>query len=222
MALTITPPAEYTAAYNPIIIEAVSDVRDNFTFGAAKTVSSVSSTASGYINLNFSAAHSLLKGDFVLLSAMPGLEELEGGVFLIIAVVDTDTVTISKRYTTGLSASGTGYKYIKNYNAFLKFYIYTKDAPGTEKYVANKTLKPGFKNGYCFFRIDVSDLVRLHTYKENSANAVMPGKDFFPINDSIDLQVNEDSFLVWGYIVTEGFDNPAGGLPTYDQDSTVS
>jgi hypothetical protein len=222
MALTITAPEDTTAAYNPIIIQAVSDVRDNFTFGAAKTISSVSSSSTGYINLNFSAAHGLLKGDYVWISSAPGLETLEDKFYLILAVVDSDTVTIAQRFNSGLTSNGTAYKYIKNYNAFLKFYVYTADAPTTPKYAANKNIKPTFEAGYCVFNVDVSDLVRQFTYKSYTAADVLPGVDFWPIGATDDVRVNESSFVKWGYELSEGFDNPLGGVPVYDADSEVS
>lgn len=214
MALTILFPGNVTPAYNPIIVSATSNVRADFTIGSAKTISSISQSG-GYAVLNFTAAHGLLKGDFVLITSAPGATEYQTKA-LVIAVLDSDSVKISLVYTNAITSNGTAYKYINNYSCQVKFYIYVNAAPTTEIYVASKTVVPKFVGGFCYFEIDVAPLVKAYNFEAYEEAEVLGWDLFSP--DDVSPKINNHSFVKWGIELFEAFDNPAGGFPEYQQD----
>lgn len=213
MTLVVTPPAEYSAAYNPVIVTAQSDVRDNFTTGSPIEITSVTSNG-GFTQLLMDSPPALLQGDYILITSAPGAEYLEG-VSLIIRVIDTDNIVINKPFVTGLSASGTVYKYISNYTCLVKFYIYVSAAPSTAVLVATKSLKPKFESGYCKFYIDLSGLIKSYNYKGLSPSDIL-SSDLYTTTDPV--QINEKSFVKYGFECFEAFDNPVGGEPVYQQE----
>ena len=214
MALTITAPDEYSAAYNPIVVEAVSTVRDDFTTGMEDTIDSITSN-SGFVQLTLgSGSNTYLKGDYMLITSAPGAETLEG-VALITEVVTTDVYVINKAFTTGLSAVGAVYKYISNYSMLLKFYIYVTSAPSTAVLVATKTLKPKFSGGFCVFNADLSGLIQSYNYEGTDPDDVMNSDIYIGAGA---LQINNKSFVKYGFECFEAFDNPVGGTPVYEQE----
>ena len=213
MALTVTSPSEYSAAYNPVIVQAVSDVRDDFTIGASIGMDVVAS-ASGFVQITTDAPHGLLQGDYILITSAPGVTTLEG-VALITSVVDSDNIIINKPFTTGISSAGTLYKYISNYSMLLKFYVYITTAPSTAVLVATKTLKPKFSGGYCVFYSDLSGLIQSYNYEGRGSDDVL-SSDLYLLTDAV--QVDEKSFVKYGFETFEAFDNPVGGTPVYEEE----
>lgn len=213
MALTITYPNRVTPAFNPILIEAVSDVTSDFTIGSVLNFDTLSSV-NGFCRLDFTASHGLQQGDYILITAAPGAEAIEG-VALVTAIIDSDSLVINKPFTTGISADGDSYKYLNNYNAYIKIYIYTQDAPTTAKLIGDKTLKAKFEGGFCKFIIDMAGIVKDYNWNAYTPSEVLKW-DLIPSGST--TFVNKKSFVHWGIEVTEAFDNPAGGLPTYEQD----
>lgn len=213
MALTITYPNRVTPAYNPILIEAISDVTRDFTIGIAKGFDTVSS-ANGFCRLDFLFDHNLQSGDYILITSAPGAEQVEG-VALVTSIIDSDSLVINKPFTTGLSALGEAFKYLNNYNAYVKIYVYTEDAPTTPKFVGDKTLKAKFEGGFCKFVIDMASIVRGFNWDAYAPNEVLKW-DLIPSGST--HFVNKKSFVHWGVEISEAFDNPAGGTPQYEQD----
>lgn len=216
MALTITPPAEYAPAYNPIIVTAVSDVRVDFTTGAVKEFDSITSN-NGFVQIDFLFDHNLLQGDYILITSAPGAEAIEG-VALVTSIIDSDSLIINKPFTTGLSANGELFKYISNYSMLLKFYIYVTAAPTTAVLVATKTLKPKFLNGFCVFYSDLAPLIQSYNYAGLNADDVM-SSDLYEGTEAV--QVNTKSFVKYGFECFEAFDNAVGGEPVYTQEATA-
>lgn len=217
MALTITPPAEYAPAYNPIIVTAVSDVRDDFTTGTQDDLDSVTSNG-GFVQIAVGGGgNTYLKGDYILITSAPGAEPLEG-VALITEVLGSDNYVINKPFTTGLSGAGSLYKYISNYSMLLKFYIYVTAAPTTAVLVATKTLKPKFLNGFCVFYSDLAPLIQSYNYAGLNADDVM-SSDLYEGTEAV--QVNTKSFVKYGFECFEAFDNAVGGEPVYTQEATA-
>lgn len=211
MALTITYPNSITPAFNPVVIEATSNVRDDYTIGSAKTISSISQSG-GFAVLNFSASHSLLKGDFVLITSAPGsLESL--GVALVTQVIDSDSVKVNIPFFASLTSSGTAYKYISNYACVVDLYVYYISAPTTPVYIGQIKQRPKFLNGFCFFEIDVSGIFKSYNFSGPGSDKVLSWDIFPATNPSI--QSNTKSFVKWGIDVYEGFDNPSGGVPEW-------
>lgn len=210
MALTITDATNYAPAYNPIVVRAVSDVRDDFTIGSAKTITVVTNNL-GYVQLTFSGAHGLVKGDFVLITSAPGTEEIEtvGGVT---SVLTATSLVTNIPYVTGLSSNGTAYKYIRNYSCVVQFYVYTSDAPSTAKFAATKTVRPAFSGGFCVFNIDLAGLVQSHNYEAYGASNVL-SSDLYLANDTV--QNNRKSYVKYGYELFEASDSPIGGEAQY-------
>ena len=213
MALTITYPDRVTAAFNPILIEAVSDVSDLYTIGADKVIFNITSV-SGFCNLEFDAAHSLQQGDYILITDAPGAEYLEG-VALVTRIVDSDTLIINKPFSTGLYSDATAFKYLNNYGAYVKIYVYTSDAPSTAKLVGDLTAKPKFEGGFCKFIINMASVVKDYNWNAFTIADTLKW-DLIPSGST--TFVNKKSFVHWGVEIAEAFDNPAGGLPTYEQD----
>ena len=213
MALTVTPPSEYSAAYNPIIVTAQSDVRDDFTIGSNIDINAITS-ASGFVQITTDTPHGLLQGDYILITSAPGVTSLEG-VALITSVVDADNIVINKPFSTGISSAGALYKYISNYSCLTKFYVYYSTAPSTPVLVATKTLKPKFSGGYCVFYIDLAGLIQSYNYVAAGTTNVL-SSDLYELTEAV--QVNKKSFVKYGFECFEAFDNPVGGVPVYEEE----
>lgn len=213
MTLVITSPPAITAAYNPIIIVANSNVRDDGTIGpAAGTGIDAVTNTGGYATLTFLSDHGLLLGGYIKITSAPGQPNLVG-IALITKVVSTDTIVINKPYPGAISSAGIVYRYISNYNAQLSFYIYVNSAPNTPLLAATKTVKPRFASGFCLFEIDVSGLVRGFNYNAYTAKDVLTS-DLYPITGT-SLHFDKKSFVKWGFEIIEAFDGPIGGIPEY-------
>lgn len=216
MALTITAPDQYAAAYNPLVITATSDVRDDFTTGLAVEITSITSNG-GFAQITIDNVSSIdyLQGDYFLITSAPGVESIEG-VALITSVIDIDNYVINRPFTTGLSSVGECFKYISNYSMLLKFYIYVTTAPSTAVLVATKLLKPKFAGGFCVFYADVAPLVQSYNYAGLEAGDVL-SSDLYEATEAV--QVNTKSFVKYGYEAFEAFDNPVGGQPVFVQEA---
>jgi hypothetical protein len=206
MALTITHATDYAPAYNPVMVSAVSTVRDDFTLGSAKTITVVTN-ASGYVQLTFSASHNLIQGDFVLITSAPGTEGIETVGYVTSVPTGTSLVT-NIPYITGLSSNGTAYKYIKNYSCIVKFYIYIASAPSTALLAATKLVRPKFVAGFCNFDIDLSGLIQSYNYEGFAPSDVL-SSDLY--TSGVLLQKNRQSFVKYGYELFEASDSPIGG-----------
>lgn len=215
MSLTITPPPGYTAGFNPIIVHATSNVRENYTIGdvLGDAIDAITSN-NGYAQLTFISDHFLLKGDYILITSAPGSEGLEG-IALVTQIINDSNIVINRPFITGLSDQGFAYKYLNNYNAISRFYIYVNANPTTPLLVSTKTLKPKFVDGFCEFEIDMSGLVKEYNFVAHKPEEVLWG-DLYPL-DGLGLQVDKKSFIKWGYELFEAFDNPVGGLPQYEE-----
>ncbi len=214
MALTITAPDRLTPAYNPVIILATSDVRSDYTIGSIDDIDTITSNA-GFVQLALgSGGNTYLKGDYILIVNAPGAEYLLG-VALITKVVSLDTYVINKPFVTGLTSTGQLYKYLNNYSAYLKFYVYTEDAPSTAKFAGDKILKPKFEGGFCKFIIDMAGMIKDFNYDDFTPSEVLK-YDLIPANQY--TFVNKKSFVIWGYELTEAFDNAVGGNPVFESD----
>lgn len=217
MALTITHATNYAPAYNPVVVSAVSTVRDDFTLGSAKTITVVTNT-SGYVQLTFSASHGLIKGDFILITSAPGTEAIET-VGYITSVPTATSIVTNIPYVTGLSSNGTAYKYIKNYSCIVRFYVYTSDAPSTEKLAATKIVRPKFAGGFCKFDIDLSGLIQSYNYEGFTPSDVL-SSDLY--DSGVLLQYNRKSFVKYGYELFEASDSPIGGEAEYVENTPTA
>ena len=211
MALTITYPDAITPAFNPVLIEATSNVRDDYTIGSAKTITSITQSG-GFAVLNFSASHSLLKGDFILITSAPGSSSIVG-VALVTQVIDADSVKINVPFVASLTSNGTAYKYISNYTCIVDLYVYYNSAPTTAVYVTQIIQKPKFVSGFCFFQIDVASIIKSFNFNSSGSSEVLKW-DLYDATTT-GLQINKKSFVKWGVELFEGFDNPSGGVPEW-------
>lgn len=211
MALTITYPNAITPAFNPVLITATSTVRDDYTIGSAKTITSITQSG-GFCVLNFSAGHSLLKGDFVLITSAPGSEEIIG-VGLVTQIIDSNSLKINIPFVASLTSNGTAYKYIANYSCVVDLYVYYNSAPSTAVYIGQKIQKPKFVGGFCYFEIDVASIIKSYNFKQSGSSEVLSW-DLYEYATT-GLQINTKSFVKWGVELAEGFDNPSGGVPEW-------
>lgn len=217
MSLSVTPPADFSPAYNPVLVEAVSNVRDDFTTGSALEITAVTES-NGYSILTFGTAHGLLQGDYILVTLAPDADYLLG-VALVTEVIDVDNVLTNKIFLTGVSGNGEAFKYISNYSLLLKFYIYITTDSGTPILSATKILKPFFSGGFCNFRIDLSNLIQGYNFAGYDADDVL-SSDIFPIGGT-GSQPNNKSFVKYGFECFEAFDNPIGGDPVFEEEATA-
>jgi hypothetical protein len=217
MSLTInTEPNSYTAVYNPIIFEFDSDVASDFTIGAEKE-SETTSNYNGYIQIfNGSTAHGLLVGDFIKISQDGGITGLEG-IYIVTKIIDNDNFVINAPYTIAPTGQVWYYKYLKNYNAVIRVFVYNL-CDANYKLIAKLTLKPRFVGGYCKFYIDIADILKDFNNECNTADDVI-SSDLFPLISAPIIQTNNNSFLSFYISYAEGFDNPISGDAEYIETS---
>lgn len=214
MALTPVYPEDIAPAYNPIILTLTSDVTNNSTTGTSKTITSVTNNG-GFAQLNFSAAHSLLKGDYVLVVGAPGANGLLG-VSLVTTLVDSDSIVINKPYTNNIGSNGSAFKYFNNYSAVIYTYVYIDDAPTTPELVASTTVIPkkNLTTGFFYFEIDIAPILKNFNYEGLGADDVM-SSDLYPLDSNPVAQVNKKSFVKYHVAFAEAYDNPVGGQSEY-------
>ena len=211
MSLTIELEANtYSAVYNPIVFEFSSDVRSDYTIGAEIEVDDILDNNNGYLRLNLTYPHGLLVGDFILISQNVGIDAYSG-IWLVTEVVG-DTFTINAPFV----GVGTGtmffYKYLRNYNAVIRVFGYF-NCIANYGLLAKIQLKPYFVDGYCYFSIDISDILKDFNTECNTTEGMT--SNLFPLVSPPTIQTNNQSFIKYYISYAEGFDNPVNNEAEY-------
>jgi hypothetical protein len=212
MSLTIELEANtYNAVYNPIVYEFSSDVAADYTIGPEVEVE-VISNYNGYIQIYSTLApHGLLQGDYVKISQDGGLAGF-AGIWIVTKVIDTDTFVINAPYTVAPSGQVWYFKYLNNYNAIIRVYGYF-ECITNYGLIAKIQLKPYFNNGYCWFYIDISDILKDFNSTCNTTEGMT--SNLFPLVSPPTIQNNFNSFIKYYISYAEGFDNPVGNEAEY-------
>jgi hypothetical protein len=214
MSLTIeVEPSTNTAVYNPVRFEFSSDVTSDYTIGIELEVDGSVGNNNGYLELGFVDSPSLLVGDFVKISQNGGIDAYSG-VWLVTSVV-ANTITINAPFVgTGTSQIWL-YKYIRNYNAVIRVFGFNYCDNGFEE-LAKLTLKPTFVLGYCYFIVDIADILKDYNSECNVVTDVISG-DLFPLISPPIIQNNLKSYIRYYISYAEGFDNPVGNEAQYEE-----
>ena len=210
MSLTIELEANtYSAVYNPIVYEFSSDVRSDYTIGAEVEVEFGQSNNNGYLQLNFEG-NTLLVGDFLLISQNAGIDAYNG--IWLVTEVEEFSITINAPFV----GTGTGaiwfYKYLRNYNAVIRVFGYFNCITGYGL-LAKIQLKPYFVDGYCYFSIDISDILKDFNTECNTTEGMT--SNLFPLVSPPIIQTNNQSFIKYYISYAEGFDNPVNNEAEY-------
>jgi hypothetical protein len=214
MSLTIeVQPSVNTAVYNPVRFEFNSDVRSDYTIGAEIEVDNFLDNNNGYLRLNLTYAHGLLVGDFIKISQNAGIEAYNG-VWLVTSVVG-DSFTINAPFVGVGDSTFWFYKYLRNYNAVIRVFGFNYCDNGFEE-IAKITLKPTFVLGYCYFIIDIADILKDYNSECNVVTDVISG-DLFPLVSPPIIQNNLKSYIRYYISYAEGFDNPVGNEAQYEE-----
>lgn len=214
MSLTIeVEPSVNTAVYNPVRFEFSSDVTSDYTIGAEIQGNLGFVNNNGYVQIDLSSPHGLLVGDYIKISQNAGVEAYNG-VWLVTSVVG-NSFTINAPYV----GAGTGnlwfFKYYKNYNAVIRVFGFNY-CDNAFKELAKITLKPTFVLGYCYFIIDVADILKDYNSECNVVTDVISG-DLFPLVSWPIIQNNKKSYIRYYISYAEGFDNPVGNQAQYEE-----
>lgn len=214
MSLTIeVEPSVNTAVYNPVRFEFSSDVTSDYTIGAEIQGNLGFVNNNGYVQIDLSSPHGLLVGDYIKISQNAGVEAYDG-VWLVTSVVG-NSFTINAPYV----GAGTGnlwfFKYYKNYNAVIRVFGFNY-CDNAFKELAKITLKPTFVLGYCYFIIDVADILKDYNSECNVVTDVISG-DLFPLVSWPIIQNNKKSYIRYYISYAEGFDNPVGNQAQYEE-----
>jgi hypothetical protein len=214
MSLTIeVEPSINTAVYNPIRFEFNSDVTSDYTIGAETEADLGQVNNNGYLQLDLSSPHGLLVGDFIKVSQNATIDAYNG-VWLVTSVVG-DSFTINAPFV----GVGTGniwfYKYLRNYNAVIRVFGFNYCDNGFEE-LAKLTLKPTFVLGYCYFIVDIADILKDYNSECNVVTDVISG-DLFPLISPPIIQNNLKSYIRYYISYAEGFDNPVGNEAEYEE-----
>jgi hypothetical protein len=213
MSLTIeVEPSINTAVYNPIRFEFNSDVRSDYTIGAEVEVEYGQSNNNGYLQLNFEG-NTLLVGDFLKISQNAGVEAYNG-VWLVTEVGEL-SITINAPFVGTGAGAIWFYKYLRNYNAVIRVFGFNYCDNGFEE-IAKITLKPTFVLGYCYFIIDIADILKDYNSECNVVTDVISG-DLFPLVSPPIIQNNLKSYIRYYISYAEGFDNPVGNEAQYEE-----
>jgi hypothetical protein len=214
MSLTIeVEPSINTAVYNPIRFEFNSDVRSDYTIGIEIEVDNSQVNNNGYLQLDLSSPHGLLVGDFILISQNAGIEAYNG-IWIVTEVVG-DTFTINAPFVGSGSSAIWFYKYLRNYNAVIRVFGFNYCDNGFEE-LAKLTLKPTFVLGYCYFIVDIADILKDYNSECNVVTDVISG-DLFPLISPPIIQNNLKSYIRYYISYAEGFDNPVGNEAQYEE-----
>lgn len=210
MSLTIELEANtYNAVYNPIVYEFSSDVRSDYTIGDEIEVEFGNVNNNGYLQLNFDG-NTLLVGDFLLISQNAGIDAYNG--IWIVTEVDSTSITINAPFV----GSGVGqiwfYKYLRNYNAVIRVFGYF-NCIADYGLLAKIQLKPYFVDGYCYFSIDISDILKDFNTECNTTEGMT--SNLFPLVSPPTIQTNNQSFIKYYISYAEGFDNPVNNEAEY-------
>ena len=211
MSLTIELEANtYSAVYNPIVFEFSSDVRSDYTIGAEIEVDYSLDNNTGYLRLNLTYPHGLLVGDFIKVSQNAGIEAYNG-VWLVTSVVG-DSFTINAPFVGVGDSTFWFYKYLRNYNAVIRVYGYF-NCIADYGLLAKIQLKPYFVDGYCYFSIDISDILKDFNTECNTTEGMT--SNLFPLVSPPTIQTNNQSFIKYYISYAEGFDNPVNNESEY-------
>jgi hypothetical protein len=218
MSLTIeVEPSTNTAVYNPVRFEFSSDVTSDYTIGIELEVDGSVGNNNGYLELGFVDSPSLLVGDFVKISQNGGIDAYSG-VWLVTSVV-ANTITINAPFVgTGTSQIWL-YKYLRNYNAVIRVFGFNYCDNGFEE-LAKLTLKPTFVLGYCYFIVDIADILKDYNSECNVVTDVISG-DLFPLISPPIIQNNLKSYIRYYISYAEGFDNPVGNDTEYEETEPI-
>jgi hypothetical protein len=214
MALTPVYPEDIAPAYNPIILRLDSNVTNSSTTGSSKSLTSVTNNG-GFAQLNFSAPHTLVKGDYVIVFTSPGALGLLG-VGLVTVLVDSDSIVINKPFVSNITSNGSVFKYLNNYSAIVNTYIYVEDAPTTPELVSSTTVIPkkNLSTGFLYFEVDIAPILKNFNYDGLAADDVM-SSDLYPLDSNPVAQINKKSFVKYHVAFAEAYDNPVGGESEY-------
>jgi hypothetical protein len=211
MSLTIELEANtYSAVYNPIVFEFSSDVTSDYTIGAEIQADNGQDNNNGYLKLNFSSPHGLLVGDFIKISDNVGIDAYNG-IWIITEVVD-DSFTINAPFVGVGTGNITFYKYLRNYNAVIRVFGYF-NCIANYGLLAKIQLKPYFVDGYCYFSIDISDILKDFNTECNTTEGMT--SNLFPLVSPPTIQTNNQSFIKYYISYAEGFDNPVNNESEY-------
>jgi hypothetical protein len=211
MSLTIELEANtYSAVYNPIVFEFSSDVTSDYTIGAEIQADNGQDNNNGYLKLNFSSPHGLLVGDFIKISDNVGIDAYNG-IWIITEVVG-DSFTINAPFVGVGTGNITFYKYLRNYNAVIRVFGYF-NCIANYGLLAKIQLKPYFVDGYCYFSIDISDILKDFNTECNTTEGMT--SNLFPLVSPPTIQTNNQSFIKYYISYAEGFDNPVNNESEY-------
>ena len=211
MSLTIELEANtYSAVYNPIVFEFSSDVRSDYTIGAEIEVDDFLDNNNGYLRLNLTYPHFLLVGDFIKISDNVGIDAYNG-IWLVTEVVG-DTFTINAPFVGVGDSTFWFYKYLRNYNAVIRVFGYF-NCIADYGLLAKIQLKPYFVDGYCYFSIDISDILKDFNTECNTTEGMT--SNLFPLVSPPTIQTNNQSFIKYYISYAEGFDNPVNNESEY-------
>jgi hypothetical protein len=211
MSLTIELEANtYNAVYNPIVYEFSSDVRSDYTIGAEIQADNGQDNNNGYLKLNFSSPHGLLVGDFIKILDNVGIDAYNG-IWIITEVVG-DSFTINAPFVGVGTGNITFYKYLRNYNAVIRVFGYF-NCIANYGLLAKVQLKPYFVDGYCYFSIDISDILKDFNTECNTTEGMT--SNLFPLVSPPTIQTNNQSFIKYYISYAEGFDNPVNNEAEY-------
>jgi hypothetical protein len=79
--------------------------------------------------------------------------------------------------------------------------------------IAKIQLKPYFKDGFCWFSIDISDILKDFNASCNTTEGMT--SNLFPLVSPPIIQSNFNSFIKYYISYAEGFDNPVGNEAEY-------
>jgi hypothetical protein len=207
MSLTIeVEPSINTAVYNPVRFEFNSDVTSDYTIGAEIEAQDGQSNYNGYLQINLVNEHFLLVGDFILISQNAGIDQYNG-VWLVTELIDDTQFVINAPYVGSGTSNIWYYKYLRNYNAVIRVFGYF-NCIANYGLLAKVQLKPYFVDGYCYFSIDISDILKDFNTECNTTEGMT--SNLFPLVSPPTIQTNSQSFIKYYISYAEGFDNPVG------------
>lgn len=216
MINVIEEPAQTASVYSRMGYVVNSNVSDNYTVGTTFGATTISND-NGKIKIQSIAPIPLLVGDYIRFIFSGGLTSIEDRVCLIIAKPAADTIIIDVAFsTTPPSGIPTFRKYLNNYNLNVFVYGTNKCISPDFKLIGKLILKPNFVAGLCEFRVDISTILRDFNNRCNEADDVIKGQPY-NLATSPTCQACDDSFINYYVKLSEGFDNPANGLPAYEE-----
>lgn len=216
MINVIEEPSQVASVYSAMRYVVGSNVSADYTEGATFGATTLSNE-NGKIKIQSIAAIPLLVGDYIKFIFAGGLASLENQICLIVAKPAADTIVINVPFTTTPpSGIPTFKKYLSNYNLNVFVYATNKCIAPNFQLVGKLILKPNFVGGLCQFRIDISTILRDFNNRCNEAIDVIKGQPY-DLATSPEIQSCDNSFVNYYIKLSEGYDNPANGLPAYEE-----